>query len=238
MSRYEALLAEDPIPCSFHVTSAYDVCLAEAVAESCKKNYHARLADWPEDVRKFREISDPEELQRVSGVKGGYWGCTYRVASIWPYKLAAGLLEKCFVMAKAGGGSFNLQTVTPVLSLESTKGSHVAVTSRGNITSAKIAICTNGYATNLLPELVNKIVPIRGTCSSLLPATPQLPNTPSSKVFRPLFTSFAFKFGGGKGEYMISRQEGRKEMILGGGKDGYIGDLRNWYGNTDDSEML
>jgi hypothetical protein len=89
-----------------------------------------------------------------------------------------------------------------------------------------------------LPELANKIVPIRGTASSLLPPAPQLPNTPSSKVFRPLFTSFALKFGGGRGEYMISRQEGRKEMVLGGGKEGYLGNPYLWYGNIDDSELL
>jgi glycine/D-amino acid oxidase-like deaminating enzyme len=100
-------------------------------------------------------------------------------------------------------------------------------------------VCTNGYASNLLPELANRVIPVKGTASSLLPPVRQPVGTPSSKIFRPLFTSYAFKFGAeGRGEYMISRQEGRREMILGGAKHVYIDDAKTWYGVYDDSEQL
>ncbi len=212
--------------------------MTKAAAAHCQAGFQERQADWPKDMAKYRELSDPEELQRVSGVHEGFWGATYRVASIWPYKLATGLLDKCFQLAIAGGGSFNLQTTTPVTSLNSYADSqHGVMTKRGTISTSKVALCTNGYISHLLPDMRNKVMPVRGTCSSLLPATTQLPNTPSSKVFRPLFTSFALKFGD-TGEYMISRQEGRKEMILGGAKKVYKENLECWYGNVDDTALM
>lgn len=242
LERFEKLLSREPIPCAFHVTSGFDVCMSDEMAKVARDSFHARRNDFPADTAGLRELSDPEELQRITGVKGGRWGAMYRVASIWPYKLATGLLERCSELAKAGGGSFNLQTMTPATAIQPSKNSsagHTIVTARGNICTTQVVVCTNGYASNLLPEMANKVIPAKGTCSSLIAPTPQLPNTPSAKVFRPLFTSYALKFGsGGRGEYMISRQEGRKEMILGGAKHAYIDDVSSWYGVTDDSTPL
>lgn len=216
--------------------------MSETIAKAAKDSFRARRSDFPEDTKTFRELDDPEELARITGVKGALWGSMYRVASIWPYKLATGILERCFEMAKAGGGSFNLQTTTPATSIETTrqeKSPNVVHTSRGSVASKKVVVCTNGYASNLLPELANKIIPVKGTACSLLPPRPQLPNTPSKDVFRPLFTSYALKFGaGGRGEYMISRQEGKKEVVLGGAKHVYIDNPASWYGVTDDSTQL
>ena len=234
---YQKLLQEEPISCAFHPTTAFDVCMTDAIADISRASYHERLTDWPEDTKRFREIDDREELQRLSQVKGGLWGCMYAVASIWPYKLATGLLSRCFELAKAGGGSFNLQTMTPVTALESGQG-HRVLTDRGSVKADKVILCTNGYMSNLLPEMADRIVPIRGTAASLLPPRPQLPNTPSSEVFRPLFTSFMIKYGGGRGEYFISRQEGRKEMVLGGAKEGFLSRPELWYGVTDDSVQM
>lgn len=238
LQRYERLLTDEDISCSFHVTTAYDVCLAEPLATTARDAFKARAADWPIDMAQFRELSNPEELQRLSGVKDGIWGAMYRVASIWPYKLATGLLERAFDLADRGTGSFNLQTRTPVLSIESARGRHLVRTARGDIEAEKVVICTNGYTSNLLHEMTSKIVPIRGTCASLLPPALQPSGTPPADVFRPLFTSFAFKFGGGRGEYMISRQDGKKEIVIGGAKEGYLQNPALWYGNIDDSEQL
>ncbi|KAL7419450.1 hypothetical protein Q5752_006288 [Cryptotrichosporon argae] len=240
LKRYEAFLAEEPIPCSFHVTTAFDVAMTEEVAKTAKATHNERRADFPDDMAAYREVTDLEELERLSGVKGAHWGSTYRVASVWPYKLATGLFARAAEMAAtgAGGGWVNIQTRTPVDRIEHTPNGWHAHTPRGAVAAHKLALCMNGYTSHLVPELANHIVPVRGTCSAMLPARPQPTDTPSACAFRPLFGSTAFKYGGAGGEYMISRQEGRKHYILGGGKQVYAHDLKAWYGNTDDSELL
>ncbi|KAK8869437.1 hypothetical protein IAR55_000001 [Kwoniella newhampshirensis] len=242
LDRFAALLAKDPIECSFHVTTAFDVCMNAAMAEKAKASYDARKTDWPEDMKKYRELDDSEELERLSGVKGGLWGCMYRVGSIWPYKLATGLLKRCFEIAtdRAKGGWFNLQTRTPAstITYSADIGKWTIETSRGNIVAPRVVVATNGYTSHLIPDMSNKVVPIRGTASSLHVPKAQAAGTPSNKIFRPLFTSYALKFGSGMGDYMISRQEGGKEVVLGGAKQGYIKDPKNWYGKVDDSEYL
>ncbi|KAL7422621.1 hypothetical protein Q5752_001912 [Cryptotrichosporon argae] len=64
--------------------------------------------------------ADVAELGKAAyqgGVEGGYWGCTYRVASVWPYKLVTGLLDRA---AKMATGWVNIQTRAPVASIEYT----------------------------------------------------------------------------------------------------------------------
>ena len=241
LALFEEFLADEPdIDCAFHITTAFDVCMTDSMARTAQDSFHARQQDFPDDMAEYRELVSAEEIKRVTGVQGAKWAAMYRVASIWPYKLATGVLERCFVLAAAGGGSFALHTTTPVSSLSTRcEREHVVKTPRGEVIARQVAVCTNGYASNLLPELANRVIPVKGTASSLLPPERQPVGTPSAKIFRPLSTSYALKFGdGGRGEYMISRQEGRREMILGGAKHVYVDDPTSWYGVYDDSKQL
>ncbi|VUC31515.1 unnamed protein product [Clonostachys rosea] len=73
-----------------------------------------------------------------------------------------------------------LETETPVLSVETEtwqgKDGYRLTTPRGTIRASKVIHCTNGYAANLLPNLVGKLYPLRGTMSEqeLGPSFPQL----------------------------------------------------------------
>ncbi|CAH0055462.1 unnamed protein product [Clonostachys solani] len=72
-----------------------------------------------------------------------------------------------------------LETETPVLSVEphtwEGKDGYSLTTPRGTIRASKVIHCTNGYAAKLLPNLVGKLYPLRGTMSEqeLGPSFPQ-----------------------------------------------------------------
>uniref|UniRef100_A0A8H7N0J5 FAD dependent oxidoreductase domain-containing protein n=1 Tax=Bionectria ochroleuca TaxID=29856 RepID=A0A8H7N0J5_BIOOC len=75
--------------------------------------------------------------------------------------------------------SITLETETPVLSVEPEtwqgKDGYRLTTPRGTIRASKVIHCTNGYTANLLPNLVGKLYPLRGTMSEqqLGPSFPQ-----------------------------------------------------------------
>jgi glycine/D-amino acid oxidase-like deaminating enzyme len=92
LARYAALVEAEDIDCDLHVTRACDVFFDEAEAQAGQSAFRARKRDFPQSVAAgdLREISDPRELERISGMKGGFWGITYPAGHLWPYKLAAG----------------------------------------------------------------------------------------------------------------------------------------------------
>jgi glycine/D-amino acid oxidase-like deaminating enzyme len=230
---YADLLAREQIKCDFHITTAYDVCLNPKMAEIGRRGYQARLKDFPEDMKAFLELDDPEHLQRLSQVKGALWGCAYKVGSIHPYKLVNGLLRACLRKE-----SFNLQTDTPVTSLSHTGSQWKVDTPRGTVEAAKVVVCTNGYMSNLLPQFANKIVPIKGPCSALAIPPPQPLTIPSNQRFRPLFTTYSLKNDVHDFDYMISRQEEPNHIVVGGGHEAFEHRPGEWYGNADDSTQM
>jgi len=143
-------------------------------------------------------------------------------------------------MAKDGNGIFNLQTHTPVLSLEepSSSASWTIKTERGSLSAPIVVICTNGYTSQLLPEFTNKIIPLRGACSALAIPSVQPATTPSNEVMRPLFTTYSIKFSEHDYDYMISRQEYPKHIVVGGAESAHGHDPSLTYGNSDDTTQM
>ncbi|KAK4230205.1 FAD dependent oxidoreductase-domain-containing protein [Podospora fimiseda] len=99
-----------------------------------------------------------------------------KAASLWPYKLVAHILTSLLSSKKS---AFNLQTNTPVTSLTPSStsggGGWTLTTPRGNITTKKLLIATNGYTSNLLPSFSDLIVPVRGQVSALIPPVTSVP---------------------------------------------------------------
>jgi glycine/D-amino acid oxidase-like deaminating enzyme len=235
---YRRLLDKEQIPCDFHITTAFDLCLNDRMAEIGRNAFHERQRDWPEDMKAFLEIEGEEHLERLSQAKDARWGCAYKVGSVHPYKLVNGVLRRCFVLAKNGGGSFNLQTHTPVTRLDHSADGWTAVTERGNVTAPKVVVCANGYVSHLLPEFANKIIPLKGACSALAIPPVQPATTPSNQVMRPLFTTYSLKHDEHDFDYMISRQEFPKHIVVGGGHQAFDHDPLLTYGNTDDTSQM
>jgi glycine/D-amino acid oxidase-like deaminating enzyme len=133
-------------------------------------------------VSKTSQNPSLEDL-RISNSKGAI--VQTNAASLWPYKLVAWILENLLATK-----SLNLQTNTPVTSIQKVGGGWIVHTSRGMISAAKVLLCTNAYTSALLPKFSDLIVPVRGEMSSLIPpASVQSANT----THQPLEHSYVFR---------------------------------------------
>lgn len=135
----------------------------------------------------------------------------------------------------------NLQTSTPVLDVKAIGDSHTVVTPRGSIEAKTVIVATNAYTAGVLPEFLDRIVPIRGTACSITPPPSHSPGG-SPGPFR---YTYGMRHGPGQSDYMIPRQGrgrvpgiGDTSLILGGAKGCFQNDLSVWYDNVNDDEEL
>jgi glycine/D-amino acid oxidase-like deaminating enzyme len=87
--------------------------------------------------------------------------------ALWPYRLITGILDQLLQKHK---GNFHLETNTPVLHVEflsEATGSfpYSLMTPRGTIRAKHVIHCTNGYSGRLIPGLVGRMFPLKGTMS-------------------------------------------------------------------------
>ena len=141
-------------------------------------------------------------------------------ASLWPYKLVCWTLETLLETTK----KFNLQTNTPVTSLQKVGGdeSWMVHTSRGVVAARNVILTTNAYTSHLLPKMKDLIVPVQAEMSALLPPKAVQP----SSVVEPLLKSYVFVGHDKKKDlyghdYLIQRpfsSSGGGELMFGGGR--------------------
>lgn len=180
------------------------------------------------------ESTDPSlEDLRVPNAKGAV--LQKCAASLWPYKLVAGLLERLLELnskASPSAFSFNLQTTTPATHLQHLPdGTWIVHTPRGQLATPEILLATNAYTSHLLPSFSDLIVPVRGQMSALLPPAAVSPRQ-NAPITAPLSLSYGF-VGNGKqninqDDYLIQRafpnpsQHGgptpQGELLFGGGR--------------------
>lgn len=99
-------------------------------------------------------------------------------------------------------------------------------TDRGSISAKKIVFASNGYTSAILPELQDKIVPVRGMCSRIV--------CPSSRP--PLLTnSYVLRFNDWEYDYLIPRTDG--SIIVGGARRDFYHQLDSWFDVHDDSKL-
>ncbi|OCF32132.1 FAD dependent oxidoreductase superfamily protein [Kwoniella heveanensis BCC8398] len=240
LEQYADIVAKEDIDCDMHVTRAFDVCFRKEDGEAGKKDYEARKAAWEADMTKhdLRVVDDPQELERLTGVRGGHWGASYPAGHLWPYKLASALVH---IGLQRG---LNLQTHTPALSLEPSTahaGQWEIRTPRGNITTPSVIVATNAYTSGFLPEFKNLIFPVRGTACSITPA----PSHSHGSDPGPIKYTYGFRHAPGEVDYMIPRQgrgrvpgRGDRSIILGGAKGCFLPDIDQWYNNKNDNEQM
>lgn len=162
---------------------------------------------------------------QISGVKGAKCCFSFAAAHLWPYKLVMHLLSK--LIAKG----INLQTHTPVSSISSTpdsEGRWTVTTSRGSICASKIIFATNGYTAAIAPQFEQKIVPVRGICSRIIPTVPEKTSN--------LVNTYSLRYGPALYDYMIPRLD--RSIVIGGAKDRFWHNKSHWYGITDDSKLI
>ncbi|KAK2008863.1 FAD dependent oxidoreductase [Colletotrichum eremochloae] len=211
------------IDCDFVLTRAVDALMSDAI--------HKRMKTGVDMLRKngVSVIDDVyyaegAEAEQLSGVKGVKACLSYSAGHLWPYKLIIHLLSKAI---EAG---VNLQTHTPVNSVTETPdedGYLTLATPRGKIRAAKIVYATNAYTSTLLPEFVDKIVPVRGICSHIAPGKKPSPLLPHSYIIRWSDTEY---------EYLIPKLDG--SIVVGGARSKYYHDLPSWYNNVSDDQLI
>lgn len=190
---------------------------------------HTLQSTAPEIAKLTRITRDEDELARlrVPGAVGAI--ITDIAARMWPYKFVAGILEDMLTATSLPGGTFNLQTLTPVTGLARISRGSVSgwlvQTNRGSIQANKVVLATNAYTSHLIPTLADLIVPVRGQMSALHP----LPSLTEDKRLK---TSFGFA-GDGIDDYLIQRpNESGGHLMFGGGRQ-----FLPCVGETDDSVL-
>lgn len=148
---------------------------------------------------------------------------TYPACSLWPYKLVTALIERCLQH-----GMF-LYSHTPALDITPSSNRKWKIkTSKGYVHCDRIIHATNGYATFLVPELSEKLVPLRGHAAAIDPS----PNYSET----PLDHSYAFHWGDDF-DYLIQRPSDGRPLIYGGGDTAHPEGYTNGVGNYDDSKI-
>lgn len=217
------LVAREKIECDFEETRVVDVCLYRQGQHQMKAAIDkiTRAGISTAKTVKYTSGADAEE---ISGVRGAMSCHTYNAARLSPYRLVTRLLEQ----AVASG--VNLQTFTPATKVEAT-GSDctnqiwLVMTPRGSITARTVIYATNGYTAALVPEVREKIVPVRGMVARL--AGPVMPRMKDSYMMR--FSDYEY-------DYMIPRPDG--SIVLGGGRRDYFENLDEWFNVSDDSRLM
>ncbi|KIJ54418.1 hypothetical protein M422DRAFT_105725, partial [Sphaerobolus stellatus SS14] len=220
----KAIIQKENIDCDLWTGYSFDVAMNDACARTWQETLNAYTADGDNAPELVEWISESEEAKAVTHCSLAEAAARFPAASLSPYKLAVGLLQLC--IERYG---LNLQTGTPVCSVESLGKSWVIKTDRGEIHSNKVIYATNAFTSTLLPEFEGKITSFRGQCAGIRPTKTYLDS-------QMLTHTYCFHFGPplGISEAMIQRKDGTI-ILCGGRAKAAINDL---LGQSDDSVVL
>ncbi|PLB43209.1 FAD dependent oxidoreductase [Aspergillus steynii IBT 23096] len=217
------LLAEEGIDCDLNITRNMNVYRNDAAGKKAKSTVDLLASHGLGFVDDIHYTSE-KNAEGVSGVKGAKACLSYTAGMLWPYKFILGLLSKI-----ADSPAINVQTHTPVTSVESDEAGHVVNTPRGSIRATKVVYTSNAYTAGLLPEYSASIIPCRGICCHIaVPEGKEAPFLPYSYILNTA--------DGGFDSYLISRPDG--SIVVGGAGYTFQHDKKEWYNMVDDSTLI
>lgn len=224
------VIEKEAIDCEFELRRSYDVFKSESEAARLEvkwKGYLAKDCEWTSNVH-WIGSKFAERLTSIKGAKGAF---SVPACSLWPYKFVTGLLER----AVSRNPGLNLQTETPVLSVETKEdGSTIVHTRRGSVRAKKVIFATNAYSAALLPEYRGVITPYKGTATHLAaedgwePVFPHLSHTYN--------IDFGLEPGNETVDYLNPRPDGG--IVVGGGNWIFRQQRELWYNTVDDSTLI
>ncbi|GKT50578.1 uncharacterized protein ColSpa_10759 [Colletotrichum spaethianum] len=223
LSEVKKVIEAERIDCDFVLTRAVDALMTDAICHRMKSGVET-LRKNGVSVMKDVYYADGAEAEQLSGVKGAKGCLSYTAGHLFPYKLVLHLLSKAI------DAGVNLQTHTPVNAVTETpdgEGYLTITTPRGKVRATKIVYATNAYTSSLLPEFVDKIVPVRGICSHITPGKTPAPLLP---------TSYIIRWSDNEYEYLIPKLDG--SIVVGGARATYYHDLPSWYNNVNDDQLI
>ncbi|CAG7562639.1 unnamed protein product [Fusarium equiseti] len=170
------------------------------------------------------DVSHIHAYDAAEAKKGVYGAVSYPACSLWPYKAAVSIIEKCV------SHGLQLFTNTPALSIEPSEaqGRWLIKTSRGKVTCNNVFHATNGYVSNLVPDLAGKVVPCKGNVIAVRPNSTWFSN--------PLEHTAGIQWGRDF-DYMIQRPNDGKPLVFGGRDLAHPRDLLGPIGDADDSTI-
>ncbi|KAI8677703.1 FAD dependent oxidoreductase [Fusarium keratoplasticum] len=215
-------IRQEKIDCDFVVTRAIDVQLSEGQHRRLREGYENLVEAGVQSTR--ATFCAPEQYaERLSGVKGAKGMFSYTAGHVWPYKLIHHLF------ADAIGQGVNVQTNTSATSISRRQKqgeAWVIETPRGKVHAKQVIMATNTYTGSLLPEYADKIIPYRGAVAHI--------KTPGTAPFPP--NTYSLRFADWDFDYLIPRSDG--SIIVGGARQAYLGDKKQWYANVDDGHVI
>jgi glycine/D-amino acid oxidase-like deaminating enzyme len=217
------LVALENIDCNFEETMVMDVCMYPEGRDKMKASIDKTVKEGISTAKTIKYFTG-KEAENVSGVHGALSCHTYHAARLSPYRLVTRLLEKAI------SAGVDLQTFTPVAGVTAQQdgsGEHrwLVETLRGSVKAKTVIYATNGYTAALVPEMKDKIVPVRGTVARLSGA--KAPKMNHSYMMR----ISAYEY-----DYMIPLPD--NSIVVGGAKRDFYKHRDQWYNVSDDSKLI
>lgn len=157
-------------------------------------------------------------------MKGAKGAISVPACSFWPYKFVSQLLAKLMEDKLV-----NLQTRTPVTTIQHESGYSVLQTDQGALKARKVVFATNAYTGGLCDVYNGKIIPYKGTAVHIVPRVPVSPHL--SHTY-----NISYAPEGLGVDYLNPRPDGG--IVVGGGKWTYSQDRSSWFDTWDDSTLL
>ncbi|KAH7120377.1 FAD dependent oxidoreductase [Dactylonectria estremocensis] len=172
----QELIKNHHIACDWNVVGGVHAIYSVDVLAAARRQ-RDRLQGYPDLRDKAFLIEDPSKLAALHIPKAIAAVYQPKAAQFWPYKLVAHLLEN--LLQEDPNIKFNLQTHTPVVSIERSQTEWIVNTDRGRVYAQHVLLATNAYSSHLLDSMTGLIVPVRGQVCALKPPLPdfQLPHS-------------------------------------------------------------
>ncbi|PSR77498.1 FAD dependent oxidoreductase superfamily [Coniella lustricola] len=212
---------------SFRLGETFDAAMTPAEWARLKSNYDAFVKDHgPEAdvIRDCRIIEDPNEAEAFTQMKGCVGAVVHPSGQVWPYKFVHALLK--IVAEKTG--KLNVQAHTPALQVSErdAEGYITVTTPRGSVRAKAVIHSTNAWASHLLPEYKNIILPSLSTVAALKAPADLLKCTGAQQ------------WGGEIWNYHLQIPPPYNAIIVGGAKCVITHYPRDWIKQGDDSKHL
>ncbi|KAL8408255.1 hypothetical protein RB594_006889 [Gaeumannomyces avenae] len=221
------LIEKEGIDCDFQLTRAIDVFLDAGHFAKTEAAFHELVEAGLATLRDVAVVGK-QHAEWISGFKDAKGAFTFTAASVWPLKLVQGILQR---IIDKHGDRINVQTSTPVQSVSQERDKHgmwTVYTSRGEVRARRVVYATNAYTAGVLPEYKDRIVPVRGMCSRILPGMEVVPPH--------INNTMAIRFNERHYDYLVPRPDG--SIIVGGGGSTFWHSQEAWFGNHDDGEIV
>jgi len=204
----DGFVKKHQVPCDFHSTTTFDVCLTEEFAAYEAESLQAYKAAGGNTSHV--QCFEGEDARIRTKVRSALAAYEWPAGSIHPAKLAQWLMSE--VISKG----VRLWTHCPALDIckhespVSTSRWDVR-TSRGIVAAESIVHCTNAYASHLIPELSRFVTPNRAQAHSFIPprclsGDGALARTMSLRYSLRHFFSFIQRQGDGTVVFGVSRE--------------------------------